>query len=49
VFTWNIYWLELHVLSQVAFEQAISGPWSNFIFMVYFGLILEGIENSALP
>lgn len=30
------------IVKKVALEQAFSGPWNNFFFMVYFGLIVEG-------
>lgn len=30
------------IAKKVALEQALSGPWNNLIYMLYFGLILEG-------
>eukprot|EP00250_Pteridium_aquilinum_P028416 c37115_g1_i1 orf=119-697(+) len=30
------------IVKKVVLEQALSGPWNNFIYMLYFGLILEG-------
>ncbi|KAI5056247.1 hypothetical protein GOP47_0028065 [Adiantum capillus-veneris] len=30
------------IAKKVAVEQALSGPWNNFIYMLYFGLVLEG-------
>lgn len=36
------------IMKKVALEQAFSGPWNNFFFMVYFGLIVEGRPWSAV-
>lgn len=36
------------IVKKVALEQAFSGPWNNFIFMVYFGLVVEGRPWSAV-
>eukprot|EP00249_Psilotum_nudum_P012192 c23636_g1_i2 orf=471-1028(+) len=30
------------VAKKVTLEQLITGPWNNFLFMAYFGLIVEG-------
>ncbi|KAH7332513.1 hypothetical protein KP509_20G092000 [Ceratopteris richardii] len=30
------------IAKKVVLEQVFSGPWNNLIYMLYFGLILEG-------
>lgn len=36
------------IVKKVALEQAFSGPWNNFLFMLYYGLILEGRPWSSV-
>ncbi|KAL5068409.1 hypothetical protein RYX36_019296, partial [Vicia faba] len=31
------------VANKVILEQITSAPWNNFIFMMYYGLVIEGI------
>lgn len=30
------------ISSQVLLEQVTSSPWNNFVFMLYYGLVIEG-------
>lgn len=36
----NRFWLAL-CLHQVLLEQVTSSPWNNFLFLMYYGLIVE--------
>ncbi|KAE9452738.1 hypothetical protein RHGRI_004376 [Rhododendron griersonianum] len=36
------------VAKKVALEQLTSSPWNNFLFMVYYGLVVEVLAGSGM-
>jgi len=36
------------VLNQVLLEQLTSSPWNNFLFMSYYGLVVEGNDHGLV-
>lgn len=37
------------MVKQVLLEQLTSSPWNNFLFMSYYGLVVEGTVAFSLP